>query len=207
MKKHEIILLRIAVAVLAALMIIGIILVSNNEAAAAIEPEAPMPEIRTKIEYRTIEVPVEIPTEPVYVTQYIEEESRSENRFSALEISDEDIELMARLVYHEARGECAAGQRMVAEVVLNRALTGGYFPGNVHDVIYQHYTDTEGKTTWQFSPAPLLATTTPTEAQYAAVRAALYESPITDEDVVYFSRAAYNDRIYCRIGCHTFCRI
>ena len=36
--------------------------------------------------------------------------------------------------------------------------------------------------------------------------AAITETPITDEDVLFFSQGPYNDRIFARIGGHVFCR-
>lgn len=69
-----------------------------------------------------------------------------------LHFSDEDVYILACLVYHEARGECFDGQVAVVEVVLNRMLSD-YFPDTVEEVVFQKYGDV-----WQFSPrsVPLL---------------------------------------------------
>ena len=197
---------KICTFILAVGVMVLIIALSNPTRGKEIEAEIPVPESRTRIEYRTIEVPYEVKAQPVYIKEYMEVVAHNENRYSGIEITDDDIELMARLVYHEARGECFAGQRMVAEVVLNRVLAEQYFPNNVHDVIYQHHTLPDGSTMWQFSPAPILSNTTPTQTQYEAVKAAIYETPITDEDVLYFSVGAYNDKIFSRMGGHVFCK-
>lgn len=79
-------------------------------------------------------------------------EPEPENRYAELHFSDEDVYILACLVYHEARGECFEGQVAVVEVVLNRMLSD-YFPDTVEEVVFQKYGDV-----WQFSPrsVPLL---------------------------------------------------
>lgn len=79
-------------------------------------------------------------------------EPEPENRYAELHFSDEDVYILACLVYHEARGESFEGQVAVVEVVLNRMLSE-YFPDTVEEVVFQKYGDV-----WQFSPrsVPLL---------------------------------------------------
>lgn len=79
-------------------------------------------------------------------------EPEPENRYAEFHFSDEDIYILACLVYHEARGESFEGQVAVVEVVLNRMLSD-YFPDTVEEVVFQKYGDV-----WQFSPrsVPLL---------------------------------------------------
>lgn len=55
---------------------------------------------------------------------------------SSLYISQSDIDLMAKLVYAESRGEPFEGKVAVASVVLNR-VTSPQFPNTVTDVIFQ----------------------------------------------------------------------
>jgi N-acetylmuramoyl-L-alanine amidase len=50
--------------------------------------------------------------------------------------SQQDIELMARVVYAEARGESYTGQVAVAAVILNR-LESSQFPNTLQGVVYQ----------------------------------------------------------------------
>lgn len=92
-------------------------------------------------EEKTAEEPEEPPVEP-----------EPENRYAELHFSDEDVYILACLVYHEARGESFEGQVAVVEVVLNRMLSD-YFPDTVEEVVFQKYGDV-----WQFSPrsVPLL---------------------------------------------------
>lgn len=155
--------------------------------APAPEPEAvtrTVTETVTQTDIRYIQVPA---AEPV---------AEVSTRYSAMEVTEQDIETMARLVYLEARGESFAGQRMVAEVVLNRVLHEA-FPDTIQAVIFQ---------SGQFSPAGLISSTEPEEEQYKAVRAALAETPITDSDVVFFSRAGFNNKVFATVGNHVFCR-
>jgi N-acetylmuramoyl-L-alanine amidase len=50
--------------------------------------------------------------------------------------TQEELDLMARLIYFEARGESYEGQVAVGAVVINRLHTKG-FPNTIYDVIYQ----------------------------------------------------------------------
>lgn len=130
------------------------------------------------------------------------EPTQEPSRYAEISLTDEDVEVLARLVWLEARGEPFDGQVAVAEVVFNRILSDR-FPGqdDVQTVIFKEN---------QFSPSPYIwsDSTTPTEEQYEAVWTAYAaEEPITDLDVVYFSTAPYNDKIFTVIGGHYFCRV
>ena len=115
-------------------------------------------------------------------------------------VSSEDRELIARLVWLEARGEPAEGKQAVAEVVLNRRAADN-FPDTVYDVIYQNF----GQKGQQFTPAGLIDEAWPTDAEYAAVEQAIHGEYILPLDVVYFSTKGENDRVWGQIGGHVFC--
>lgn len=110
-------------------------------------------------------------------------------------ITGEEREILARVVYLEARGECAEGRQAVAEVVLNRVQSDA-FPDTVAEVVFQP---------GQFSTADDLADAEPGEKEYAAVEGALDGPAALPEGVVYFSRSPQNDRIFGQIGNHWFC--
>ena len=57
---------------------------------------------------------------------------------SSSDYSDADINLLARLIYGEARGESYVGQVAVGAVVLNR-IKSASFPNTMSGVIYQSY--------------------------------------------------------------------
>lgn len=112
-------------------------------------------------------------------------------------ITEEERELIARIVYLEARGEPAEGQLAVAEVILNRVAAEN-FPDSVADVIFQENPQ-------QFTTAPLIDEAAPGEAQYAAVDAATSGEAVLPMDVVYFSREPENGNVWGTIGGHVFC--
>ena len=123
---------------------------------------------------------------------------------SAATYTDKDVNTLARLVWLEARGESDQGQRAVVEVVLNR-VANEKFPSTVQGVVFAN----NGKGRWQFSPARLIPKTVATSKEYRNVYHVLYGGErILPADVVYFSTtAAKGKQVYCKIGCHVFCRI
>lgn len=120
---------------------------------------------------------------------------KKDTRYPEIDLTYEEMELLARVVWVEARGECAEGQQAVAEVVFNRMLSEG-FPDNLHDVIYG-----EG----QFRSVPYLDDAEPYQAQYDAIERALYGPYVLTTDVFYFATTPTNDNIWGEIGGHIFC--
>lgn len=170
-----------------------------------IAPAASEHVVETVVKYveisREIRVP-EVVEVPVIVekTEYVEVpcgvSSRTE-RYAGIEITPWIMELMARLAWREARGEGILGMRLVLEVVLNRVLSP-HFPNTVYEVLYQP---------GQFAPyggALELEDITPTEAQYEAVALVLSETPMTDEDVVFFATTPLYGEIWMHVGGHYF---
>jgi N-acetylmuramoyl-L-alanine amidase len=51
----------------------------------------------------------------------------------------DSVNLMARTIYGEARGESTAGQEAVANVIINRLKRQGWYGKTVHDVILKPY--------------------------------------------------------------------
>ena len=134
-----------------------------------------------------------MPEEPFIY--YQEEPERGEPRYPDIQLTQDEIKLLAKVVWVEAQGECAEGQQAVAEVALNR-IASGDFPNNLHDVIYG-----EG----QFRSVPKLDKAEPYQAQYEAIEAAIYGPYILPEDVVFFATTPTNDNVWGRIGGHIFC--
>ena len=111
-------------------------------------------------------------------------------------LTPDEIDLIAKVVWAEARGESMKGQRAVAEVILNR-LNSPNFPNNLHDVIYG-----EG----QFRTAWLLDEATPYQTQYEAIEMAMYGPDyVLPETVVYFGWERVNNNTWGWIGNHVFC--
>jgi len=133
-----------------------------------------------------------VKTEIIYVTEY----KYPTTYYSAVPVSQEDVELLARLVYLEARNQPEVGERAVIETVLNRVLDER-FPNSIHDVIYQK---------GQFSTAKYISNTTPTQEQYNIVNMVLSEiSPVLDTSTVYFSTFPQTKNITAIINDHYFC--
>ena len=119
-------------------------------------PDDSIPEHKNAVEPPTTEETV---TESVEMTEYATEPETAEvqtitqapeiGRYASLVnlISDDDKELLARLIYHESRG---VGGEAVCETVFNRMLSDE-FPNTVHEVIHQ-------TNPIQFSPASILWT-------------------------------------------------
>lgn len=80
----------------------------------------------------TVEVPVykDAPPEVITVEKVIEIEKTD------FQLSGEDIDLIARVVYAEAGNQDEIGKRLVADVILNR-LEDPNFPNMIYDVVYE----------------------------------------------------------------------
>lgn len=179
----------------AALLVAALLIASPARTPAA--PPEPTESLTVPTTLRAVTPPVVTPPPAISTPEPEETPIEEPSRYSGIELTDDDLETLARLVWLEARGEPFDGQRAVVEVVLNRILSPS-FPDTVEEVVYQRN---------QFSPAAYIAGTTPTEAQYEAVAAAVEGiDPITDADVVFFSVGAYNDKVFATIGNHVFCR-
>ena len=139
----------------------------------------------------TVEVPAVVEKQIVVDRPIIAQDSAE--RWQGIDITPEDIELLARLAWREARGEKLLGMRLVIEVVFNRVLSDK-FPNSIYDVLYQP---------GQFAPdygVPELEDITPTEAQYEAVRLAITETPILEPDVVFFATTPLYGEIFLHVG-------
>ena len=119
---------------------------------------------------------------------------RGEPRYG-IELTQEEIHLLAKVIWVESRGECESGQQAVAEVVLNR-LVSDRFPDSLKDVIYA-----EG----QFRSAKFLKKAEPYQLQYEMIENALYGPYVLPKNVYYFATTAKTDRVWGRIGGHVFC--
>ena len=127
----------------------------------------------------------------------------STNNTSGGTASNADLNLLARLVYAEARGEPYTGQVAVASVVLNRVKSSS-FPNSVAGVIYQ---------SGAFSVVnDGQINLTPNQTAYSAARDALNGWDPTYGAIYYFNpNTATNGWIWSRpvtvvIGNHRFCK-
>lgn len=178
------------IALCALLIILAAIIslrLSAQEARAANEPPAPV--------YSSAALAAHLAVAPevaAHEPQTPEPPPEPEPRYA--EITAEERELLARVVYAESNTEPLEGQIAVAQVVLNRVRSES-FPDTVSEVIYQER---------QFSTASILGRVTPNETNYEAVDKA-FETEVVPYEVFYFSRGAENDRVWGQIGAHVFC--
>ena len=118
---------------------------------------------------------------------------------NVLKINDSDRELIAQLLYHEARGESLECQKAVVSVIINR-LNSGKWGSTIKDVIYAKN---------QFEPISrgVVERTKPLENQYRAIDYVL-ENGVTVPEWVQYFRANYHFdwagyTKYCQLS-HTY---
>ena len=123
------------------------------------------------------------------------------SRGEYLELNQSQIELMARIVYGESRGEPFEGQVAVAAVVLNR-LFSNEFPSTIEGVIYQDLAFT--------AVADGQYNLTPNAQAYQAVRLALEGYDPTYGATYYWNPATatsqwiWSREVTLKIGKHVF---
>lgn len=125
------------------------------------------------------------------------EEAACENRWG-IQLTEEEIDLLAKIVWVEARGESEAGQKAVIEVIFNR-IVSEEFPNTLYDVLSEN-------DPVQFASWKLRDTAEPTEKEYASIYAVLNgETSIVREDTVYFATKKLTRNLDVKIGGHYFC--
>ena len=174
------------ICLLAVLACIVALRISANE-----ETAAPV-QMTGKLENPAIAVPVQLLEAELEDTAQVnsaEERPARAARYINIEMTEEELNELAAVVFLEAGNQSAEGQQAVVEVVFNRVLHQG-----------------EGSDVPQFSTIYAVSTATPTQAQYDAINGALYGDTILDADEVFFSRNGENGRVWGQIGDHIFCR-
>lgn len=143
------------------------------------------------------EVTAEETGEPVQEIVETSESGSSINRWN-LSLTDEEKDLVARIVWLEARGESQEGQEAVVEVIFNR-IASDKFPNTVYEVLSQ------GNPT-QFCTWSSRNTAQPTDKEYQSICEVLNgNTNILRNDTVYFSRGALTPNLDKQIGAHSFC--
>lgn len=122
--------------------------------------------IRSESEYSKIEV------EPTEITASYEESVP----VYAYNITPEEREMLARLIFLEANTESLECQKAVVSIVFNR-LQNGYWGDTLEKVVYAPH---------QFTPAPRIPYVTPTSVNYEAVDYVVQNGVTLPEYVLYF---------------------
>lgn len=121
------------------------------------------------------------PQEDTYLYEDTTESSYVETESKYYELTDDEIDMLARLVYLEAGGESYECMKGVASVVLNRMTSTGM---SLHDVIYAPN---------QFSPACYIESTCYTDTVYSAVMDVVENGPSLPTYVTFFRADYYHD--------------
>lgn len=112
-------------------------------------------------------------------------------------LSSSEIDLLAQIVWVEARGEDLVGQKAVTEVIFNRIISDK-FPDTLYEVLSQKS---------QFSSWDDHYDVIPGTEQYEAINDVLNgNTNILSTEVIYFSTFPRNNNLEIVIGNHYFCR-
>ena len=113
-------------------------------------------------------------------------------------LTDEEIELLARIVMLESGGEPALGQEAVVEVIFNRIYRED-FPDTLYDVL----SSPKQFATWKNRN---IKAATPTDQVYESINNVLSgKTHILPYETVYFGLRAENSKKQTVIGNHVFC--
>lgn len=154
-------------------------------------------ETEAEIEETEIEETAEAQTEEIKIEETETEEQVCRNRWE-IQLTEEEIDLLAKILWVEARGESEAGQKAVVEVVFNR-MVSEKFPDTLYDVLSQ-------KKPVQFASWKLRDQAEPTEKEYTSIYAVLNgETSVVREDTVYFATKKLTRNLDVKIGGHYFC--
>lgn len=129
--------------------------------------------------------------------------SAPNNNQLSISVTSQELDLLARAVYSEARGESFQGQVAVAAVVLNR-VEHPEFPNTISGVIYEPwaFTSVNDGQFWL----------TPNQTAYAAVQEALAGSDPSNGALFYYNPVTATNQwirsrpIVAQIGAHVFAR-
>lgn len=128
---------------------------------------------------------------------YIYSKYLRDTELPTLEFTDEEIDLIAKIVWLESRSESDAGEAAVCIVIINR-LMSDRFP----DTIYKVLSDENQFSTWK-----LLDKAKPTEREREILNETIHGEwdGLLTEDTVYFSTEPRNKNIVAKIDNHYFC--
>lgn len=150
----------------------------------------------------------------IYALEYYYLDNKTENCFlqikeqdekkeAVINLNDEQIMLLSKLVAGEARGESYEGQVAVAAVVINR-VKDSRFPDSLEGVIYQKNAFSVVKNGTIYAQ--------PTSSTYRAAQEALYGSDPTNNAIYFWnpdiSTCNWINTLnpYLRIGNHVFAK-
>jgi len=146
---------------------------------------------------KAIEAAMAEETQEVMVEETVEVVKLYENRWN-IQLTEEEIDLLAKIVWVESRGESEEGQKAVVEVILNR-IASEKFPNTLYEVLSQ-------KNPTQFASWKHRDSARPTEKEYASIYSVLNgETSILREDTLYFATKKLTRNLDVKIDGHYFC--
>ena len=117
-------------------------------------------------------------------------------------LSDDEFDILCRIVMLESGNQCDLGQQAVTEVILNRVLHS-YYPNDVISVLSHVDCGYRQFSTWKLRNSK---NATPTDRVKQNVNMVLSgQTSILPYETVYFSRKAANKRVQEHIEDHYFC--
>lgn len=124
------------------------------------------------------------------------EEEETETKEPAYTISDEEFELLTRLVTAEAENQSFKAQYYVACVVMNR-VESEYFPDSITEVVWQKEPSRQFSSMWNGR----YDSCETTESCYEAVKYLLENGNELPDDVLYFTSCGYllNTKPYAKV--------
>lgn len=133
----------------------------------------------------------------VQETQGVLEEPAYTNRWN-ISLTDEEIDLLAKIVWLEANAEPVEGQEAVVEVVFNR-MASDLYPDTLYDVLSQN-------NPVQFSSWKRRDKAQPTETEYQSIYNVLNgNTDLLRNDTMNFSTYPLTSNLDVKICCHYFC--
>ena len=118
------------------------------------------------------------------------------NRWN-ITLTEDEIDLLARIVWVEARGESLEGQQAVVEVVFNRMVSDIFKENTLYDTLSAKR---------QFSSWKIKNTAKDYETQIEVVRQVLSgKTNVLSMDTYYFAMFPHNKNLKKKIGNHYFC--
>lgn len=128
---------------------------------------------------------------------YIHSDYLRDTELPSLNFTDEEIEMIAKIMWLESRGEPDKGMAAVCRVIINRLLSI-----NFGDTVYKVLSDKNQFTTWKN-----INTAEPTEREYRIINEVLngeWDNVLNNKHV-YFGQKPYNNKGIIKIGNHYFC--
>ena len=125
------------------------------------------------------------------------EDTAYENRWN-LSLTEDEIDLLAKIVWLEANGEPVEGQEAVVEVVFNR-MASDLYPDTLYDVLSQN-------NPVQFVSWKRRDKAHPTETEYQSIYNVLNgNTHLLRNDTMNFSTYPLTSNLDVKICCHYFC--